>query len=249
MNALVFDIETGPLPWEQLAKVYEPPPPLPPWSEDMVKYGNTKDTAKRQEKRTAVYNDYLQQLANEKAKAEEHRLEFVSRAALSPLTGQVLAIGLRRCEQVVVLGADGESEAEMLAEFWGLYTKYKANNGRLVGFNCNHFDVPFLVRRSWWHGVQVPDSVCDRGGRYLCSTFVDLMAMWGGPGNDRVSLDTLCRWFGCGRKPDGEGAASGATFAALWLSGNQESRSAALAYLENDLAMTQALAGKMGVIQ
>jgi hypothetical protein len=34
MSDLVYDIETGPLPLEQIAQFYVPPIAVPPWSDD-----------------------------------------------------------------------------------------------------------------------------------------------------------------------------------------------------------------------
>lgn len=242
-DCIVFDIETGPLPWDDMQGVYSPPAALPPWHDGMVRYGNTKDQQKRAEKLAATKADYEARLANWQAEADAHKAEFIGRAALSPLTGQVLAVGLRSPRGTVILGAEGESEEEILEQFWGLYKSKAAAGVRLVGFNCGGFDVPFLIRRSWFHGVLVPESVLDRG-RWLSNHFIDLMGLWAAGGRDTASLDTLARFFRVGGKPEG---VDGSHFATLW-AGNQESRQAALAYLANDLDMTWRLAERMGVI-
>lgn len=245
MNMLIFDIETGPLPWEQIAQFYEAPPELPPWEDAMCKMGNLKDEAKRAEKLAAATADYAALMAADSSKRDAHKCHWASRAALSPMTGRVLAIGIQKEERTCVIGIDGETEPEILEIFWSVYKKYHGNGGRLVGWNSNGFDVPFLVRRSWFHGVVVPESVRDKTGRYLSSTFVDLMQLWGCGAREYEKLDTVCRWTGIGGKPDG---VDGGHFAALWNSGDEASRMAAIDYLKNDLFLTYKIAERMGVI-
>ncbi len=247
MATLVFDIETGPLPWEQIQPFYEPPPAVSPWSDDMVKYGQMKDPAKRQEKYDQVKAEYLKRLAAEEQARDAHKCEFASRVALSPLTGRVLAIGFRKGNTVIVLGEDPEdSEAVILEQFWSLYKKYKADNGKMVGWNIYGFDLPFLMKRSWFHNVEVPTSIRNSGRYFDGAVLVDLMQTWCSGGNDRYEkLDTAARFLGAGGKPDG---VDGGRFAALWNSGDAASRQAAVEYLHNDLAMTWKLAERMGVI-
>ena len=74
MNTLIFDIETGPLPENELLAM------MPAFDPADVKSGNLKDPAK---------------IAEKIAEAEaNHRRDFIGRAALDPLTGRVVAIGV-----------------------------------------------------------------------------------------------------------------------------------------------------------
>ena len=243
MSAIVFDIETGALPWEEVEKFYEPPAGLAPWNDDMVRYGVTKDVTKKKEKYDQVRADYETKLARQAADNEAHRLEWLSRGALSPLTGRVLAVGLRSERGTAILGGDGEEEWKVLTDFWLSYMSARAASRRMVGFNIFGFDLPFLIRRSWFHGVAVPESLLEKG-RYWSPVFCDLMQVWGcGNYGERVSLDTAARYFGVGQKPDG---VTGADFGRLW-AGPPEDRQKALAYLTNDLDMTWQIAERLGV--
>ncbi|WP_321377000.1 ribonuclease H-like domain-containing protein [Trichococcus shcherbakoviae] len=245
MKYLAFDIETGPLPWEQVASQYSPPAAMLPWDDSMVKYGNAKDPAKRKEKYDQVKAAYEAELAKETQTLEAARLEWYGKAALSPMTGRVLAIGIGNDDAAGIIGTDGETEEEILAAFWEIYKKFHVENtGRLVGFNIKHFDVPFMVRRSWFHGIPVPESLIEKG-RYLSPTFIDLMIEWGVGGMEMVKLDTLAKFFGIGGKPEG---VDGGMFSTLWESGNEESRKQAVDYLLNDIDMTWRLAERMGVV-
>ena len=245
MANLIFDIETGPLPLEQIESLYVPPAALPPWDDSMVKYGQTKDPIKRQEKYAEVRAAYEAKLAGEAREIQADKAEWLGKAALSPITGQVLAIGLRRDDTVVIVGDDGETEPEILEAFWTLFKKH-ANAGRFIGYCSNFFDMPFIVWRSYFHGVTVPASAWDKSGRYPAYAFVDLIDRLPKRGfNDESrKLTDVCSWLGIGSKPEGT---DGGDFARLW-SGNEESRQQAVEYLENDLEMTYQLAQRMGVI-
>ncbi len=245
MANLIFDIETGPLPWEQIASLYVPPAALPPWDDSMVKYGQMKDPAKRAEKHAEVKAAYATKLADEKAMIDADRCKWASEAALSPVTGRILAIGLRRDDKIVIIGDDGETEPEILESFWTLYRKYAAT-ARFIGFCSNFFDLPFIVWRSYFHSIAVPPSAWDKTGRYPAYCFIDLMDRLPKRGFSDQSrkLGDVCKWLGIGGKPDG---IDGGDFAGLWNAG-PESRLVAIDYLTNDLDMTWRLAERMGVI-
>lgn len=225
---IVFDIETGPLDEAVLKEM------CPPFDAAEVKTGNLKDPEK---------------IAAKIAEAEaNHWQEFVDRAALSALTGRVLAIGYRSMRATVishVASFDGV-EAELIEQFWGRYRKAKADRRHLVGHNIAGFDVPFLVRRSWLLGIEVPDSVLDSSWRYLDRVFVDTMQRWQA-GNYRdqfVSLDRLGMALGLGGKTEG---VDGGDFARLYY-GTEEERAKALEYLSRDVELTWQVAGRLGIV-
>jgi hypothetical protein len=205
-HPIVFDIESG------------PSPDAAEFAPEFEAPANYKDPAK-----IAAYKiDKLQ--------------EWVEQAALSAVTGRVLAIGIRENGSTLILCDD--DEAAMLAEFWA----YVAPDGKirapLVGFNSNRFDIPFLVRRSWRNRVQVPAGIVN--GRYLSNAFIDLMQLWQvGDYQATVKLDVLARWLGVGAK-----TGSGAHFAQLLA----EDRAAALESLGNDIETTEKFAIALGAI-
>ena len=133
-----------------------------------------------------------------------------------------------------VLGS--EDEAALLREFWELTRGEMGRTHRMVGFNTHLFDLPFLVRRSWKHRVQVPLGI--RRGRYWGETMVDLRDDWQlGDRQARGSLDAIAKHLGVGGK-NGEGA----DFARLW----QSDRAKAVAYLRNDVELTARVAEVLG---
>jgi len=248
---IVFDIETAPLDDElliQLAPEFIAPPPLGEFDPASVKIGNLKDQAKIDAKIAEAKQAHAAAVAIHPKVVEEawanHLADFKSKAALSPLTGRVLAVGFRS-DKGVRVDDGGGNEEELLIRFWSMYAKCRAQAGgprKMLGWNIHGFDLPFLVRRSWYHEVTIPRSVYD--GRNWDQLFVDLMVQFT-PGGWRefVKLDTAAKFFGCNGKPE---CVTGADFGRLWL-GTAEEKQQAIAYLENDLAMTVAVAQRIGI--
>jgi hypothetical protein len=223
---IVFDIETGPLPETELEAM------MPAFDAAEVKCGNLGP----------------EKAAQKIAEAEKnHRRDFFDRAALDPLTGRVLAIGLQVYQSApggvvmegdpttVILGS--ADEASLLTSFWAAV---RGDHGRLhplIGFNICLFDLPFLMRRSWKHGVAVPFGL--RRGRYWGDQVVDLRDAWQlGDRQARGSLDSIARHLGVGAK-NGDGKA----FAELWRSDRKQAE----AYLRNDLELTARVAKALGI--
>ena len=226
MSAIVFDIETGPIPEKELLAM------LPPFDPDNVKCGNLKDPEKIKAKIAQVEAD--------------HKREFIDKAALSPVSGQVVAVGYRQAETTAIDTRLKLDEPVILEGFWKTFSSAKAHNHHMIGHNICGFDLPFLVRRSWLHDVAIPESILERG-RYWNPVFIDTMGVWGcgsRGGNGYVTLDSLAKFFGVGGKPDD---CTGADFAKM-LAGKKEDQAKALAYLKNDLDMTWQVAERMGLV-
>jgi hypothetical protein len=241
MKTIVFDIETGPLPENELLAM------LPAFDPAEVKTGNLKDPAK---------------IAEKIAEAEaNHRRDFIERAALDPLTGRVVAIGVMTFDARGEVLADGhhtpfskggkfsiighDDEARTLAEFWELASSDQGRMTPMVGFNIFGFDLPFLFRRSWKHRVRIPFGL--RRGRYWGDQLVDLRDCWQlGDRQARGSLDSIARHLGVGAKTGCEphGPPSGKHFAELW----RRDRKQAEAYLRNDIELTGKVADALGVV-
>ena len=228
MNTIIFDIETGPLPEAELEVM------LPAFDPAEVKTGNLKDPAK---------------IAEKIAEAEaNHRRDFFDKAALDPLTGRVVAIGVMvfdargehgpdfsKSGRFAIIGHD--DEARMLREFWDATRGQMGRLNPLVGFNIFGFDLPFLFRRSWKHRVPIPLGL--RRGRYWSDHLIDLRDGWQlGDRQARGSLDSIAKHLGVGAK-NGDGKA----FAELW----QSDRKQAEAYLRNDIDLSANVAHALGV--
>ena len=156
---------------------------------------------------------------------------------LDPLESRVVAIGYYEvCRDVYLIAYDLD-EAAMLRQFWGAFLSLHGAGAKLLGFNTQGFDLPFLIRRSWHHGVDVPRVVLSNG-KYWPDTVVDLMIAWRCGGyKDFISLDNLAKFLGVGAK-NGDGEL-------FYLKWNQD-RDAAIAYLANDVRLCADCAAKMG---
>jgi len=257
---IVFDIETGPLADEILRPMfdrnYEPPAHPGQFDPSAVKYGNTKDQAKRAEKLAACEAEHAAAVESFTAMAEQHRANewaaFVDRAALDATTGQVLAIGFRNGEgKAGIVGSEpGADESTILAAFWRRYSNCRAKQERLVGCNSFDFDLPFIYRRSLILGVEVPATF--RAGRWFDPLFCDIHDAWlcgqkGGNGGVSSSLDHISRALGFKGKGGDDAVVTGANFHKFWR-GTAEQRQLATAYLLDDLEITAGSAARMGFI-
>ena len=237
-----FDIETGPLSWPEIEPFYEAPAAIAPFDEAAVKYGNTKDPAKCAVILEAARAKHATMLADEGATREAHKQKFIDEAALSAITGRVLAIGIFTNEEASIL-SDWNGEKSLLELFWDQHvSRWLESKTIIIGHNSTGFDWPFLIRRSWRLGVEVPRDLMQ--GRYLNPLCKDTQTVWNCGERGYVKLDFLARFFGVGGKPDD---CTGATFAKLW-AGSTEEKERAMAYLKNDIEMTWAVAKCLGMI-
>ena len=185
---IYFDIETGPLPLNELV--------IPPFDPSQVKTGNTK-------------NPDL--IAEKIRNAEEnHVSDYIKNAALDALSGQVLAIGYQiEHEAPQVLCSDADGEAEMLKQWWRIVSSLE-RQPQLIGFNVKPFDLPFLYKRSWKYRIDPPYWL--RHGRYWNDLVVDLREVWQlGDSRAHGSLAVISRHLGLGEK-----AGNGAHFSEMW---------------------------------
>lgn len=247
---VIFDIETGPQSSEQLRKICAPfVPPAHPgeFDERSVKFGNATKPETIQKKIDEARAKHAEAVENYALDVVEQEKAYWSKieadAALSALTGEVLAIGYRG-EKVVIDHVEDQTEAAMLAKFWAQYSKLRKAGRKMIGFCINDFDIPFLFQRSLIVGVTVPDYLFSGPQRYLDQTFIDLAKVWaGGKWGAFTKLDLICRAMGIPGKPEG---INGGDFARLYR--NPETRPVAIDYLANDLEMTWGVADRMGFV-
>lgn len=164
---------------------------------------------------------------------EEQRARWIEQAALSPLTGEILAaVWVHADGGSEVFDADEIGEAALIRSLFNRFTT--AGMGahyKVVDFNGREFDRPFLLRRAWHHGITLPSAFIRMEGKWLNfpSWMIDIRDLWGVSERFPVgSLAVLAEYLGVGEK-----IGDGSDFARLWR-GNDEERAEALAYLHND---------------
>ena len=210
-NYLCFDIETSAT---KNALSY--------FSRSEVKLGNLRDPNKIE------------------AKLAEAEDEFLDKAALSPITGKVLAVGLTDGAVHEVLTY--ESEKEIITETLERIGSQLMQQRPVVGWNIIEFDFPFLYNRAMMLGVSWPSHLWDLKKGYPHSQIIDLMRYWNmGSWKKMTKMDTVNRFL-CGfGKPSG---VTGADFARLF-NGSPEEREKAIDYALNDVKILDSLARKM----
>jgi hypothetical protein len=266
---IVFDIESGPQPWHQIEKIVEPfdeqkavphPGEFDPAS---VKCGNLKPEnamAKIDEARR-YHEQIVKSVARSRAAARNKWVaDWMDKAPLDATIGCVKAIGYLDTDtgQTTIscvttdpppAGVTGltslivntvVSERVLLMGFWEDLASRRAP---WAGHNIHGFDLPFLMRRSYLLGIDVPRQSLMKG-RYFHERFVDTMIMWQCGGRDYVSLDRICKALGIPGKGD---ECSGKDFHRMFDAGGDD-RVKALAYLAHDLEMTLGVAEAMGVL-
>ena len=135
---------------------------------------------------------------------------------LSPLTGEIVAIGILDCDEnkgaVYYQSPNKEEkefeeegikfkampEKEMLESFWKVAEKYQD----FIGFNSRAFDVPFMAIRSAIHGIKPSKNLLSN--RYLNSQIynakhidlLDQLTFYGAVYRRKGGLHLWCRAFG-----------------------------------------------------
>ena len=213
-SPVIFDIETRPVSMKRLKEI------LPTYDLKKDKHYDTSITADANE---AFHWD------------RKHE-----RAALHAETASVCALGFFT-NGIDWINTDRHMhESQLLREFWS----WVAKDHQLIGFNVFRFDFPFLVRRSWYHGLETPGispSVLSQVGFYPFK-HVDLLKIWQcGNSDSWASLDVVCKAAGIDGKPSD---CTGADFHRVL----DESPDIARNYLANDLRMTEQLARRMRVL-
>jgi hypothetical protein len=254
--SLIIDIETGPLADDRLMELWSSPP-LPeapaefqPLRIRLKSRGDEKETEERIERARCAHLRKLDQHRRECQRIQDESFqELRTKAALSALTGEVLAIGYGMSGSIRIECQDsqrGVTERDLLISFWQVATKVRHSQGKILGFNSLGFDIPFLIQRSWMHSVDVPRWV--RDGRYFDRAFIDLLEVWKcGTYRSEIpqKLDSIVRAMGLGGKPEGT---CGADFARRFHSPNPVDREEAIRYLRNDIEITTKLAERLGLV-
>ncbi len=125
----------------------------------------------------------------------------------SPYLGEICCIGIKKVlsngqfDNVALKGA----EPDILTRWWGIVSKHR---GQYVHYNGLGFDVPWIIKRSMFHGIR-PTSKdfleLRRFQKYPHFDIQQILADW-----DRfniISLDLACDFLGVPSPKEGEIAA------------------------------------------
>jgi predicted PolB exonuclease-like 3'-5' exonuclease len=170
-----------------------------------------------------VLTRWVDRESNDKKEKEELLQYIKDGMGFSPLTGEVVAIGILDVEKdkkVVYFQAPGESfgefeeegvmykqmnEAEMLHNFWKGVERYST----VVTFNGKGFDIPFLMIRSAIHKIRPSKNFMSNrylGSQKFDAKHIDLQdeLTFYGAVRRKGALHLWCRAFGI-KSPKAEG--------------------------------------------
>ena len=268
-----FDIETGSLPEDVVLAQFDPkkvklgnmktPEEYGEFDPGTVKTGKITDPQKIEAKIEEARLKHEEKVAEAQQKVEEKiaeaRQKHLDKAALSPATGCVLAVGWKNIGNANELpsiigeglappkGIDSPllpHEAEVLKKFWSAANRAAQEGIKLVGFNIFNFDIPFLIGRSWVNDVEVPDFVIDNRDYPSSQFFTDLLVKYQCGNRQRtITQNGLAKMLGVGSKTEGM---NGGDCARLWLGTLKEHKQAA-AYAINDVELIAGCANKMQI--
>ncbi len=171
---LFIDVETIPTPIED--RLFLKP------DNNNIKYGNaTKEDTKKKILEEAIKN-----------------FEEGTDCASSALTGKVTLIGYAINETPIEF-LDNDSERILLHNFWE--TVNKNNIECIIGHNITEFDIPFLIRRSWLHGIFNNAWIISELTKYTTNKILDTNKAWlFNKRHEYISLKNLCGFFGVSMK-------------------------------------------------
>ena len=196
---LVFDIETGSLSDDDLLEI--------------VPFVDRKEPPRGNIKLEATWKKKLadwKSPAYKRQREKDHAGNLKKKGALNPLTGYVIAIGVKHGdeENPEVSLIEG-LEKKVLTDFWALIGNHLKNGNVAYGYNIKNFDVRFLINRSRVYGIR-PEMYT--GGLPLINDFgklpsilVDIGQQWAGGygGFDMPRFEHLCALFGIKAKSQG----------------------------------------------
>lgn len=174
------------------------------------------------------------------AEATAKRLE---RFALDADTCRIVALGMQDVgegDPVVTLCRDEKEERHALARYWDSYRKRAT---RIIGFNSLRFDLPVLVMRSLYLGVDAPEITIAPAWKSPHVDLWDRLSLGGARDRkDIKSLKFYARRFGIPVYDD----ISGKDVAAAVKAGEWDKVANHCLF---DLDLTRALAERLGVLK
>lgn len=170
------------------------------------------------------------------ANIAEQKAKWKDRTALSPLSGRILCIGLISDGQFHCLSADGDEK--LLLQDFNERVK-NSENSPFIGWNIFGFDLPYIQKRCYFHGLKPP--IRFDFDAYRTEKWIDLEHLWNNKNKqEHTALNTVAKFLRVGEK-----CGEGKDFGALWHS----NKPAAIEYLKTDCTLLEGIAKKMGVVE
>jgi len=173
---------------------------------------------------------------------EEKKAEWIDRAALSAITGQVVAFAMAVDDgEVLVYHSEPE---EVLIHRAVSVLRVQRDQGPAYGWNSSGFDLPFLCQRAARYNLKPAGfsslTTQFRGRFYWHESFIDAKQVWSMYSSDHrdTSLAKVAMALGVGEK-----TGNGKDFADLL----KTDRDRAIEYAKNDVVLLRKIVAAMGI--
>lgn len=163
---------------------------------------------------------------------EEQETEWRSKLALSPLTGQVLMVGINGIGGMYmdyIGNTNTQNEQCLLANVVSIINK----RDLIIGHYIKDFDLPFIINRSRKYGLNTTGLGYVKGGRwYWSEKIIDLKELWTfSKYGEHISLNNMAKFFGLEVKDE----TIGKNFQQVFESDIEK----AIAYCKHDVELTK----------
>ena len=168
---------------------------------------------------------------------DQQKADFENSCALSPLTGQVLMVGMDfRSEDDIEyqgLGCDEKTLLEITVN------SYINCADIVIGHYIKEFDLPFIVNRCRKHGITPPSVGGFYKGRWQWNAnIIDLKDLWTfGKFGEYISLNNMAKYFGLEPKDE----TIGESFEQVFNTDIEK----AIAYCKHDIELTKQIYKKL----
>jgi len=162
---------------------------------------------------------------------EQQREEWLSKCALSPLTGQVLMVGYDYGnEGTRVVDINSLDDENCLLDTVATFINH---SDLIIGHYIKSFDLPFIINRCRKHGITPPNVGYMARGRWVWNeNVIDLADLWTfNKYGEYISLNNMAKYFGL--KPKDE--TIGENFEQVF----NEDIEKAIAYCKHDIELTK----------
>lgn len=238
MSALIVDIEAVGI--DNAVDYLDPVEPDPKLLEPIEYDARLKDPAKVEANRADVDRKRAERPALIEASIQERTAALVDRCALDPDLCRIVALGCGDADgdDTSLICRDEAQEAAALRLFWSRVVNVAGATRTLISFNGFGYDLPVLMRRSAYLGVDYPQLNLDR----YRSPHIDLMQVLTFRGAIKAhKLSFYASRFGYAS----DDTVTGADIAALVKAGDW---AAVEAHNLSDLKLTRFVAQKLRVI-
>lgn len=124
---------------------------------------------------------------------EQPKILYKSKASLLPEYGKIICMsfGVFRDDKIEIRTLIDENEEKLMQRIQNVFYKLMSTNKRLCGFKIKSFDIPWLNRKMYKYGIDIPRSINFYGLKPWEIVVTDLYEIWKGTSNHGASLDEM----------------------------------------------------------